>query len=89
MTEETVAVLDIMGPNDPEVRTLISVPELARHWKSTPAFALRRLRQGGVRLVGVRVTTHRKVRLSDIEQLENELTTYILPSGSSRKPPDH
>jgi hypothetical protein len=88
---KTENVIDILQDDDPGARRLISMEELARRWKCTPGFAARRLRQLGIRLVQVRVPL--KAHLADVEQLEQALTTYLMPYGQAidrnAKPHDH
>jgi hypothetical protein len=75
-------VTDILQPNDPELGALVSIREVACHWKTDEEFARQRLREYGVRLV--KVDWPLMVRWSDVREFETA-HTVIFGSKSDSK----
>jgi hypothetical protein len=71
---ETQFVTDIMQPDDPELKGLVSVRDVARYWKAEEEYVRRRLREDGVHLI--RIDHPLMVRLSDVQQFEEAHTIY-------------
>ena len=76
MPPEVEIVIDILSAKD--LRSLLTVEQLARRWQCTSAFTYRRLRASGIRLVRVYGYGQQyRVRRSDVKALEKALTIYL------------